>query len=74
MLKQIYCQRYGKLLLGFCLILVLIYAGMGWDTQRSWHNQRTILIQKNSRKISKSILITILRTITEKTSLLLIDR
>ena len=28
--------------------------------------KRTILIQKNSRKISKSILITILRTITEK--------
>lgn len=35
MLKQIYRQRYGKLLLGFCLVLVLIYAGMGWDTQRS---------------------------------------
>ena len=23
-------------------LLVLIYAGMGWDTQRSWHNQKNL--------------------------------
>ncbi len=50
MLKQIYCQRYGKLLLGFCLILVLIYAGMGWDTQRSWHNQKNYFDSEEFKK------------------------
>jgi hypothetical protein len=50
MLKQIYRQRYGKLLLGFCLVLVLIYAGLGWNTQRSWHNQKTYFDSETFKK------------------------
>jgi hypothetical protein len=40
MLNNIYKQRYGKLLLGLCLFLLLIYIGFGWLSQQSWHSQK----------------------------------
>lgn len=40
MLEKIYRQRYGKLLLGVCVVLTLIYLGIGWVAQHSWHEQK----------------------------------
>ncbi|WP_312541902.1 ABC transporter permease [Enterococcus sp.] len=43
MLTQIFKERYGKTLIGACLILIAIYLGAGWQSQKDWHTQYNYL-------------------------------
>lgn len=43
MLSNIFKERYGKLLIGFCFVLLLMYLGDGWQSQKAWHQQERYL-------------------------------
>lgn len=43
MLSNIFKERYGKLLIGFCFVLLLMYLGDGWKSQKAWHQQERYL-------------------------------
>ena len=43
MLSNIFKERYGKLLIGFCFVLLLMYLGDGWQSQKAWHQQEHYL-------------------------------
>lgn len=43
MLKNIYYQRYGKIMIGVLLIFAFIYLGSAWSSQKSWHQQYNYL-------------------------------
>lgn len=43
MLMQIFKRRYGKALIGVCLLIAALYLGTGWQSQKDWHNQYTYL-------------------------------
>ena len=39
MLMSIFKARYGKALIGVCLIVMAIYLGAGWQSQKDWYSQ-----------------------------------
>lgn len=43
MLMSIFKARYGKALIGVCFILMAIYLGAGWQSQKDWHTQYNYL-------------------------------
>ncbi|WP_086275281.1 hypothetical protein [Candidatus Enterococcus testudinis] len=40
---SIFKARYGKALIGVCFILMAIYLGAGWQSQKDWHTQYNYL-------------------------------
>lgn len=43
MLSNLFKERYGKLLIGFCFVVLFMYISAGWQSQKAWHQQERYL-------------------------------